>query len=65
MQKWDDKRGRIFHNILAKLLWMCKRARPNIQTAVSFLMTQVRDLDEDDWKNVISRKYEIVMQKLP
>ena len=40
-----------FHHIVAQLLFLCKRARPDIQTAVAFLTTRVKAPDEDDWKS--------------
>ena len=38
-----------FHSIVQKLLWIMKRARPDLETAVSFLCTRVTKSDEDDW----------------
>lgn len=38
-----------FHSIVAKLLWIMKRARPDLETAISFLCTRVSKSDEDDW----------------
>ena len=34
------------------MLFLCKRARPDIQTAVAFLTTRVKGPDEDDWKKL-------------
>jgi hypothetical protein len=45
----DDKRAEIFHAVTAKLLWVMKRARPDIETAISFLCTRVSKSDECDW----------------
>jgi hypothetical protein len=39
-QKLNDEQSEIFHKIVAKLLFACKRARPDIQTAVAFLTTR-------------------------
>ena len=39
-----------FHRTTAQLLFLCLRARPDIQTAVSFFTTRVRNPDMDDWK---------------
>ena len=39
----------IFHHLVAMLLFMAPRARRDIQTAVAFLMTQVKCPDRDDW----------------
>ena len=36
----------------AKALFLAKRARPDIQTAVSFLCTRVKRPDEDDYKKL-------------
>eukprot|EP00957_Ditylum_brightwellii_P203594 15335349-Ditylum_brightwellii.AAC.1 len=44
--------GRAFHTSTAKLLFLCKRAWPDIQTAVSFLTTRVKNPDEDNWKKL-------------
>eukprot|EP00984_Skeletonema_dohrnii_P016801 scaffold7524_cov79-Skeletonema_dohrnii-CCMP3373.AAC.1 len=41
-----------FHRTVAQLLFLCYRARKDIQTAVSFLTTRVRRPDEDDWGKV-------------
>jgi hypothetical protein len=39
-----------FHPMTAQLLFLSKRARPDMQTAVAFLCTRVKSPDEDDWK---------------
>ncbi|MHA7927606.1 MAG: reverse transcriptase domain-containing protein, partial [Marinobacter sp.] len=39
----------LFHHNVAKLLFLCKRARLDIQTAVAFLCTRVQCADEDDY----------------
>jgi Reverse transcriptase (RNA-dependent DNA polymerase)/Zinc knuckle len=41
-----------FHHNVAKLLFLCKRARPDIQTAVAFLTTRVKAPDHDDYKKL-------------
>jgi hypothetical protein len=41
-----------FHHTVAQLLFLCKRARPDIQTAVSFLCTRVQNPDCDDYKKL-------------
>ena len=38
-----------FHRTVAQLLFLCMRARPDIQTAVSFLATRVKSPGVDDW----------------
>ena len=34
------------------MLFLCKRARTNIELLISFLTTRVKDLDKDDWKKL-------------
>lgn len=41
-----------FHRETAKLLFLCKQARPDIQTAVAFLTTRVKSPDTDDWSKL-------------
>jgi hypothetical protein len=50
--KLDEKRAQFFHTYVAKPLFLCKRARPDLQTVVSFLCKRVKDCDEDDWKKL-------------
>ncbi len=37
---------------MAQLLFMSTRARRDIQTAIAFLATRVKNPDEDDWGNL-------------
>ena len=47
----DD--AKIFHHfVVAKLLYLSKRARPDMQTAVAFLCTRVKAPDVDDTKKL-------------
>jgi hypothetical protein len=50
--KLDMERSAKFHHIVAQLLFLCKRARPDIQTSVSFLCTRVKSPNEDDYKKL-------------
>lgn len=45
----EEERADMFHSVTAMLLFLCGRARRDIQTAVSFLTTRVKQPDEDDW----------------
>jgi hypothetical protein len=38
----DDTTSEFFHATVAKLLFVCKRGRPDIQTAIAFLCTRVQ-----------------------
>lgn len=41
-----------FHSMVARLLYMAKRARPDILTCVSFLSTRVLAPTKQDWKKI-------------
>ena len=51
--KLTEERAEKFHNIVAKLLYVSKRARLDIDLAVSFLCTRVAEPTEQDWGNYI------------
>ena len=42
----------LFHHFVAQLLYLSKRARPDIQLSVSFLCTRVGGPDTDDYKKL-------------
>jgi len=46
--KLGEAEALFFHRYVAKLLFLCKRAQPDIQTVVAFLSTRVYI---DDYKN--------------
>jgi hypothetical protein len=48
-KKLNNEDSDMFHSVVAKLLFIMKHARPDLKTAVSFLMTRVSKSDEDDW----------------
>jgi len=48
----SEDQAMIFHKTVAQLLFLCMRARRDIQTAVSYLTTRVKCPDEDDWGKV-------------
>ena len=45
----DQKKAEEFHTFVAKGLLLCKRGRPDIQPAISFLSTRVRNPNQSDW----------------
>jgi hypothetical protein len=49
----QKKDAELFHTIVAKLLYLCKRARPDITTAVIFLTGRVREPTIEDEKKLI------------
>ena len=52
-----SKQSEIFHSVTAKLLYITKRARPDLETAISYLTTRVSKSNNRDWyklKRVLS-----------
>jgi hypothetical protein len=47
----DEATVQMFHTNTAKLLFLSKRARPDVQPTVTYLTTRVKSPDEDDYKN--------------
>ncbi len=47
-----EKDRKLMHSLVAKLLFVSKRARPDIQVPISFLTSRVTKADEDDWKKL-------------
>ena len=52
-QPLTEKEADEFHTVVARNLFLCKRARPDIQTAVAFLCTRVSKPDKDDWGKLV------------
>jgi hypothetical protein len=48
-RKLDEEQANAFHHTVYQLLFAANRTRRDIQTAVSFLTTRVKEPDEDDW----------------
>ena len=48
----DKNKKEILHSVTAKLLYLVKRARPDLETLVSFLTMRVTKSDVDDWKKL-------------
>jgi hypothetical protein len=48
-RKLNEEQADAFHHTVYQLLFVANRARRDIQTAVSFLMTRAQAPDEDDW----------------
>jgi hypothetical protein len=51
--KLPEDKAQLFHHLVAKLLYLCRRTRQDLQTAVAFLCTRVKEPDEDDYKKLI------------
>jgi len=52
VESLGEDQAMAFHRTVAQLLFLCMRARRDIQTAVAFLTTRVKHPDEDDWGKV-------------
>jgi hypothetical protein len=52
MEKLDLKKRTLFHSTVAKLLYLSKRARPDIIAVVVFLCTRVKDPTLEDWEKL-------------
>jgi hypothetical protein len=57
-KKLDKPTAQLFHHNVAKLLFLCKRAQPDIQTAVVFLCTCVKELQETSQNDEISSRHD-------
>lgn len=51
-EKLKPIKATAFHNIVAKALYLVKRARPDASVAIAFLTTRVRSPDVDDWRKL-------------
>jgi hypothetical protein len=51
--KLDTKRSEIFHTFVAKGVFCCKWARPDIQQAIMVLCTRVKDPKQADWEKLM------------
>jgi hypothetical protein len=52
-KKLDDKRRETFHSFVMKAMFLCKRARSDVQPAISFLASRVQEPNEGDWTKLI------------
>ena len=50
--KLSGKKRDGFYSIVAKLLQIMKRARPDLETAIGFICTRVNQSYEDDWNKL-------------
>ena len=48
----NEETATMFHHNVAKLLFLCKWAHPDLQTSVAFLSTCIKSPDEDDYKKL-------------
>ena len=50
--KLGKEKAKHFHRIVAMMLYVTKRARPDTALSIAFLPTRVREPDEDDWRKL-------------
>jgi hypothetical protein len=50
----NEEQARAFHRAVSQLIFSSARSRKDIQTAVSFLTTRVKQPDEDEWGGGLS-----------
>jgi hypothetical protein len=51
--KLNEELAEAFHHTVYQFLFAASRARRDIQTAVSFLTTRVKDPNKDDWGKLV------------
>ena len=52
LPRLSGRRKETFHSVTAKILWISQRSRPDLDTAVSFLCTRVKEATEEDWRKL-------------
>jgi hypothetical protein len=52
IEELDEAKSDFFHATVAKLLFLCKRGRPDIQTAIAFLCTRVQQPTKHDYNKL-------------
>ena len=55
-ERLPEEMARQFHRTMAQLLFLCKRARLDVETLVSFLTTRVKEADVDDLNGTMYMK---------
>jgi hypothetical protein len=51
--KLEEARRSIFHTYVMKGMFLCKRARPDIEPAIAFLSSRVKEANEGDWTKLL------------
>ena len=49
----SDNERKLFHQMVAKALFLCKRARPDIQPIVTLLCMRVKKPGKSDWNKLV------------
>ena len=48
----SGKKCEVFHSVVAKLLYITKRARPDLETTIAYFCTRFTKSDTDDWEKL-------------
>ena len=51
-KQYDNRRSEIFHSVTAKLIYLMKKARPDLETLQSYLSTRVSKSGNYEWKEL-------------
>jgi hypothetical protein len=51
--KLEEGRRKVFHTFVMKCMFLCKKARPDIEQGVAFLSSRVKDANEGDWTKLL------------
>ena len=51
-ERLPEPERKLLHSLVAKLLFVSKRGRPDIQVPISFLTSRVTKADRDDWRKL-------------
>ena len=60
-KRLDDNKKQTFHTMTAKVLFLCKNARPDLQPTITFSSTRAREPDEDDWKKPVRTMQHLIL----
>jgi hypothetical protein len=52
-KKLNEERADANHTMVAKALFLCKRARPDIQLTIAVLCTRVKGPNETNWAKLV------------
>ena len=52
-KKLNEERADAYHTMVAKALFLCKRARPDIQPTIAVLCTRLKGPNEADWAKLV------------
>jgi hypothetical protein len=52
-KKLNEEHADAYHRMVAKALFLCKRARPDIQPTIAVLCTRVKGPNEADWAKLV------------